>query len=113
MAYHAVLPHFLKWSKDCSLLFEECELRTKLWVELVPKNPDVDAIADKFFDLRGKNKATKIFSAKQGIDLYLCISNEKFESILDHLANDGDNEDGEKLVRSIFKHLLALYTHPI
>jgi hypothetical protein len=103
VAYHAILPHFLKWSKDFPLLFDECELRTKLWVELIPKTPDVDAIADKFFDLKGKNKTTKVFSAKQGIDLYLAISNEKFESTLEHLANLDDDDDENRSVRIFFE----------
>jgi hypothetical protein len=80
------------------LPFDECELHTKLWVELIPKTPDVDAIADKFFDLKGKNKTTRFFSAKQGIDLYLAISHKKFESILDHLVNC-DDDDGDRSVR--------------
>lgn len=106
VAYHAILPHFLKWLKNCPLPFDECELRTKLWVELVPKAPDVDAIADKFFDNRGKNKATRVFSAKQGIDLYIAISQEKYESILEHLAID-DDDDRYKSV-SIFDLQLLL-----
>ena len=92
IAYHAVLPYFLKWSKNFLLPFDDCELLTKLWVELVPKTLDVDAIADKFFDLKGKNKTTRVFSAKQGINLYFAISHEKFESILEHLVNHDDNK---------------------
>jgi len=67
----------------------------------------VDAIADKFFDNQGK-KSTKVFSAKQGIDLYLVISNEKYESILDHLAIDDDNDSEDRLVRIINLLLCAL-----
>jgi hypothetical protein len=48
---------------------------------------------------RGKIKPHRVFSAKQGIDLYLAISNEKFESILEHLANHDDDDDGNRSVR--------------
>ena len=99
VAYHAVLLYSLKWSKNFSFPFDDCELCTKLWVELVPKTPDVDAIADKFFDLKGKIETTRVFSAKQGIDLYLAISHEKFESILEHLMNHDDDNNGDRSVR--------------
>lgn len=62
----------------------------------------MDAIADKFFDLKGKNKTTRVFSAKQGIDLYLAISNEKFESILEHLTNHDDDDGENRSVRFFF-----------
>ena len=56
-----------------------------LWVELVPKHPDVDAVADHFFTSKGKNKG-KVFMPKQGIELYLVITHEKYNAILQHLS---------------------------
>ena len=76
--YLAILPQFVKWSKGFALPLDDCQIRNKLWVELIPKHPDIDAITDHFFSSKGKNK-TKIFSAKQGIDLYLVITYEKYE----------------------------------
>lgn len=100
IAYHAVLPYSLKWSKGFPLPFDECELCSSLWVEHVPKNLDVDAIAEKFFNYsRSKNKAIKTFSPKQGTDLYIAISHEKYECILNHLANEDDAKSGDRLVR--------------
>ena len=84
--YHALLPHYVKWSKGFPLPIEECQIRNKLWVELVPKHPDVDAVADYFFTSKGKNKA-KAFTPKQGIDLFLVITHEKYEAILQHLSD--------------------------
>jgi len=76
IAYHALLPQYIKWSKNFSLTFEGCELRNKQWVEFVPKHPDIDAVADKFFDCKGRNKTLKVFSAslRQGIEIYLVIT---------------------------------------
>jgi hypothetical protein len=85
MAYHALLPQYLEWSKSFPLVMDECLLRDKNWVELIPRQPDVDAIADKFFHSKGKTKA-KTFSAKSGAELYLCIRHEKYDAILEHLV---------------------------
>ena len=79
--YYALLPHYIKWSKGFPLQLNECQIRNKLWVELVPKHPDVDAVTDQFFTSKGKNKA-KVFTPKQGVDLYLVITHEKYEAIL-------------------------------
>lgn len=84
--YHALLPQYIKWSKGFPLQLEDCQIRNKLWVELVPKIPDVDAVADYFFISKGKNK-TKAFTPKQGVDLYLVITNEKYEAILQHISD--------------------------
>lgn len=84
--YHALLPQYIKWSKGFPIQLEDCQLRNKLWVELIPKHPDVDAVAEYFFSSKGKNKA-KIFMPKQGIDLYLVITNEKYEAVLQHLSD--------------------------
>ena len=63
LAYHALLPQYLEWSKNLPLAIAECQLRDKNWVELISRQPDIDAIADKFFVCKGKSKV-KIFSAK-------------------------------------------------
>lgn len=68
------------------LHIDECTLRNKNWVELIPRHPDVDVIADRLFDSRGgKNKTAKVFSPKQGVELVLSISHELYESIQDHI----------------------------
>ena len=64
---------------------EECQLRSKNWVEFIPRQPDIDAIADMFFTSKGKSKA-KTFSPKSGADLYLYIRYEKYDTILEHLV---------------------------
>jgi hypothetical protein len=84
--YQALLPQFIKWSKGFPLQLEDCQIRNKLWVELIPKHPDIDAVADHFFTSKGKNKA-KAFTPKQGVDLYLVITHEKYEAILRHISD--------------------------
>ena len=85
MLYSALLPQFIKWSKGYSLPLEDCQIRNKLWVELVPKQPDIDAVAEYFFTSKGKKG--KAFTPKQGVELYLVITNEKYEAILQHLSD--------------------------
>ena len=84
--YHAVLPHYIKWSKGFPIQMDECQIRNKLWVELVPKHPDVDAVAEHFFTSKGRNKG-RVFTPKQGVELYLVITHEKYEAILQHLSD--------------------------
>jgi hypothetical protein len=86
-----LLPQYLTWSKGYPLSIDECQLRDKDWVELIPKRPDVDIISDKFFELKGRSK-TKSFSAKKAAELYLCISHEKYDAILTHLVELDFNE---------------------
>ncbi|KAF8178256.1 hypothetical protein BJ912DRAFT_856337 [Pholiota molesta] len=83
VAFHALLPHFVKWSEQFPLHIDACTLRNNNWVELMPRHPDVDIIADKFFESRGKK--TKVFSSKKSIELHLSISHELYESIQDHI----------------------------
>lgn len=83
VVFYTLLPLFLKWSKGFSLGIEDVQLRSKNWVELIARSPDIDAIADKFF-VKGKNNARK-FSAGQGIDIYLALPDEKYQDVLDHL----------------------------
>jgi hypothetical protein len=87
LVYYTLLPKYLQWSRDFALDMNECELRTKDWVEILPKFPDIDAISEKFFAFKGRNKAVKMFNAKSGIDLSLVIQHEKYEAILSHLQD--------------------------
>jgi len=74
------------------LSIDECQLRDKDWVELVPKYPDVDVVSAKFFDFKGRNAKTKTFAPKKGAEVYLCISYEKYDAILTHLSELDFNE---------------------
>ena len=85
LAYYALLPQYLEWSKGFPLEIAECQLRDKNWVELISRQPDIDAIADKFFACKGKRKV-KTFSAKSVAELYMCIRYEKYDAILEHLV---------------------------
>jgi len=72
---------------------EECELRDKNWVQLVPRQPDIDAIAEHFFEAKGKSKV-KVFSAKKSAELSLCVRSEKYQEVLQHIADlDESNEE--------------------
>jgi len=90
LAYHALLPQYLEWAKGFPLTMDECQLRNKNWVELIPRRPDVDAIAEMFFPCKGKSKA-KTFSAKSGAELYLYIRHEKYDAILEHLVQQDEH----------------------
>ena len=91
--YHALLPQFLGWSKGFPLSIEECELRDKNWVQLLPRQPDIDAIAEQFFEAKPKSKV-KVFSAKKSADLLLCLKNEKYQDILQHLVDLDEASEG-------------------
>lgn len=58
----------------------------------MPKQPDVDAIADSFFIFKGRNKLAKVFSPKQGMDLYLVIDHNKYEAALQHLFDESEDK---------------------
>ncbi|KIL54342.1 hypothetical protein M378DRAFT_182577 [Amanita muscaria Koide BX008] len=85
--YTMILPHFLAWSKGLPINIDECELRNKQWVELIPRHPeaDVDVIADKFIDKGRKKNGAPVFNPRQGIDLYLVIGHLKVQQILSHV----------------------------
>ena len=87
LVYFTLLPKYLQWSHDTPLKMDECELRTKDWVEILPKFPDIDAISEKFFVFKGRNKTVKMFNAKSGIDLSLVIQHDMYEAILSHLQD--------------------------
>ncbi|KIM36153.1 hypothetical protein M413DRAFT_449355 [Hebeloma cylindrosporum] len=93
--YHALHPQFLDWSKGFPLSIEECELRDKNWVQLLPRQPDIDAIAEQFFEAKARSKV-KVFSAKKSADLSLCVKNEKYQDVLQHLIDL--DEAGEEVL---------------
>ena len=66
-------------------MLDECELRDKNWVELIPRKLDVDAIVDYFFECKTKTKV-KAFTPKSGIEVYLSIEYDKYDMILDHIT---------------------------
>lgn len=92
--YHALRPQFLNWSKGFPLSIDECELCDKNWVQLVPRQPDIDAIAGQFFEAKARGKA-KVFSAKKSANLLLCVKSEKYHEVLQHIADL--NEGGEEV----------------
>lgn len=66
---------FLKWSHDYPLSIDDVKLRTKNWVEMLPKGPgneDLNAIEGEFYTLKGKAK-TRQFLTNKVLDLYLGI----------------------------------------
>jgi hypothetical protein len=108
--YYALLPQFLRWSKGFPLSIEECELRNKNWVQLIPRQPDIDAIAERFFEAKPKSKV-KVFSAKKGADLSLCVKNEKYQEILQHLVDldEAGEEVGTPVSFCVFKFRLMVF----
>lgn len=68
---------------------DDLRLRNKDWVEMVSMTgvPDVDAIAAKFFVLKGKSKIVQ-FQAKGRVEVYLELQHEKYLEILTHLESD-------------------------
>jgi len=87
-----VQPLFLNWLKGVSLDRSEVQLRFKNWLELVPQDPDMNAIADKFIVAKGRNGAKK-FAEGHGITLYLAISYEKYERALAHSIDELSESD--------------------
>ena len=78
IAYFTILPLFLKWSNDYPLSIDDVKLRSKNWVEMLPKGPgdqDVDAIENEFFTIKGKAK-TRQFLPNKVLELYLGISHK-------------------------------------
>lgn len=78
IAYFTILPPFLKWSHDYPLSIDDVKMRSKNWVEMLPKgtgDQDVDAIESNFFTFKGKSKARQ-FLPNKVLDLYLGISHK-------------------------------------
>ena len=108
--FHALLPPFLKWSKEYPLNLSDCELRDKHWVELIPKQPDVDAVADNFFTFKGRNKNTKVFTPKQGIELNLSISQDIYNAVIQRLS-ELEVKQAEKVYFSYFLNNTEAHEH--
>ena len=108
--YYVLLPQFLCWSKGFLLSIEECELCDKNWVQLILWQPDFNAIANQFFEAKPKSKV-KVFSAKKGADLSLCVKNEKYQEILQHLIdlNEAGKEVGTRVSFCVFKFRLMVF----
>ena len=107
--YHALLPRFLHWSKGFPLSIEECELCDKNWVQLILQQLDIDAIAEQFFEAKPKSKV-KVFSAKKSADLSLCVKNEKYQEVLQHLVelDEANVEVGTPASLCVFKFKLMV-----
>ncbi|KIL58368.1 hypothetical protein M378DRAFT_86593, partial [Amanita muscaria Koide BX008] len=107
VVYTMILPHFLAWSKGLPINIDECELRNKQWVELIPRHPeaDVDVIADKFIDKGRKKNGAPVFNPRQGIDLYLVIGHLKVQQILSHVEQVGYKLHNTWLLDSLLSQL--------
>ena len=95
IAYFTILPPFLKWSNDYPLSINEVKLRSKNWVELLPKGPgdqDMDVIENEFFTIKGKAK-TRQFLPNKVLDLYLGISHKLRCEIDDYVEELRVNAD--------------------
>jgi hypothetical protein len=67
-------------------------------------------IAEHFFEAKAKSKV-KVFSAKKSADLSLCVRNEKYQEVLQHLVDlDEGNEEVRTQHRSHFVHLVTALT---
>jgi hypothetical protein len=95
-AFLTLHPKFSTWSKGYPLTLNDVTLRSKNWVEIIPKfstrpGDDIDAIKDHFYKPRGRAK-TISFSAGSGIDLYLEIHYQQYQKVLAH-QEDKENDD--------------------
>ena len=90
IAYFTILPLFLKWARDYPLSIDDVKLRSKNWVEMLPKGDeleDVNAIESEFFTVKGKTKARQ-FLPNKVLDLYLGISHLLKNEIEDHIESE-------------------------
>jgi hypothetical protein len=108
VTYFTILPLFLKWSHDYPLSINDVKLRSKNWVELLPKgfgDEDVNAIENEFFTLKGKAK-TRQFLPNKVLDLYLGISHLLRNEIENHIE---ESENHGNLNVSVCYQILFLY----
>jgi hypothetical protein len=94
VTYFTILPLFLKWSHNYPLSIDNVKLRSKNWVELLPKgsgDEDANAIETEFFTLKGKAK-TRQFLPNKVLELYLGISHSLRNEIEDHIE-ESENHD--------------------
>jgi hypothetical protein len=101
-AFITLHPKFLVWSKGYPITLANVTLRSKDWVEIIPKfstrpGEDVDAIKDHFYKPRGRAKAIS-FSAGSGINVYLEIHYGVYLKILEHQENKENHDNEDSLV---------------
>ena len=85
IAFYTILPAFLKWSNNYPLTIEHIRMRDKKWVEFIPAEPDVDAVAEDFCVFKSSKAAAgsdgkKVFRTGQA-NLMLEIESEKYQEI--------------------------------
>jgi hypothetical protein len=106
VAFLSLHPRFLKWSKGVAIQIDQVLLFDKDGAEMVPLPgvPDVDAIASKFFVVKGKGKQLQ-FRPGKGLECYLELPTETYEKINKGLVDREDSNDEEPasvLVSTIF-----------
>lgn len=114
IAFYTILPAFLKWSNNYPLTIEHIRMRDKKWVEFIPAEPDVDAVAKDFYVFKSKAAAgsggKKVFRAGQA-NLMLEIECEKYQEILEYRERrTSDTEEGENscFILSIFHFKITI-----
>ena len=98
--YFTLLPLFMKWSKDYTLVIEDLWLRFKDWVELIPAGPDnedVGAISSKFFLPKEKSKMIQ-FHPNKVLELYLELAYDKYAEIQNYLEDIEDQLVGSHFI---------------
>lgn len=78
--------------KGYPLSIDECELRSRKWVEIIPGVPDVDVVAKDFFEV-AKKTGPPVFKPRQGLEVYLAISYDKYEAALGHRYKELEAEE--------------------
>ena len=92
-------------------------MRDKKWVEFIPAEPDVDAVAKDFYTFKSKaaaNSGKKVFRPGQ-VNLMLEIDCEKYQEILEyreHHHDDGSTE-AEKGENITISYLIFLFYNHI
>ena len=100
----ALLPYFLKWSRDYPLSIDDVSLRHKNWLELVPptNREDSDAIWECFF-IEKKNGVKK-FTAGTTLDLILALPYETYTLALAHSLADSEMVCAPRFTGIKFSH---------
>jgi hypothetical protein len=94
VTYFTILPLFLKWSHNYPLSIDDVKLRSKNWVELLPKgsgDEDANTIETEVFTLKGKAKTCQ-FLPNKVLELYLGISHSLRNEIEDHIEESGNHD---------------------
>ncbi|KAG6825843.1 hypothetical protein H0H92_002229 [Tricholoma furcatifolium] len=90
LAFAAVLHQFIQWSSQ-QLDIDECVLRSHHWVEILPATPDVNAISEPFFRTKGSSKVKVFVRSTKPLDIFLVISTDKYNAILEGMEKEMDN----------------------